>query len=83
MLLVGDPAYALPSAVRAGSGIDYQAALDVDGMVHAAPLAGQSVLLIQRFGGDGTYAVSGEFEDGEFMRLIVEFEPLDAGEVEE
>ncbi len=37
----------------------------------------QPVLLIQNFGGDGPYGVYGEFEDGEFLRLYVDFDPLE------
>jgi hypothetical protein len=71
-LLVGDPAYCLPDVREGRAGIDFQAVLDAPSG-HAHPLAERPVLLLGRFGGDGTFPVIGEFEDGELMRVIVEF----------
>ena len=78
-LLIGDPGYVLPNQAGGTTGVDYQAVVDADHVV-ATRLAGQPVLLIQRFGGDGTYSVVGEFEDDELRRVIVDFEPLDEGD---
>jgi hypothetical protein len=75
-VLVGDPTYALPRAETANPGIDYSAVLD-DVESHGRQLAGQPVVLLSNFGGDGAYPVIGEFEDGEFLRAIIEFEPLE------
>ncbi len=75
-VVVGDPAYTLPSVEDGKAGIDYSAVLaDVES--HGRQLAEQPVVLLANFGGDGAYPVIGEFEDGEFMRAIIEFEPLD------
>lgn len=75
-LIVGDPAYALHEKARGTSGIDYQAVLDVDASIIASRLDNKPLLLIQRFGGDGAYAIIGEFEDDELVRLVVDFDPL-------
>lgn len=71
-LLLGDPLYCLPSVDQGRPGIDYSAIFNA-GDVPAAPLAGMPVLLLGRFGGDGTFPVFGEFEDGELVRVTVEF----------
>lgn len=71
-LLVGDPAYCLPSIEHGKAGIDYSAILAV-GATPSARLAGMPVLLLGQFGGDGTFPVFGEFEDGELMRVTIEF----------
>jgi hypothetical protein len=75
-VVVGDPLYTLPSQERGKPGIDYSAVLtDVES--HGRQLAGQPVVLLANFGGDGAYPVYGEFEDSEFMRATIEFEPLE------
>ena len=71
-LLLGDPAYCLPSVEHGKAGIDYSAIYDA-GAMPAAPLAGMPVLLLGQFGGDGTFPVFGEFEDGELLRVTIEF----------
>ena len=76
-LVIGDPGYILPRRDSGEVGIDYQAVLDADMSQPAVGLAGQPVLLIQHFGGDGPYGVYGEFEDGEFLRLYVDFDPIE------
>lgn len=81
-LLVGDPAYALPSKEDGKPGIDYEAVIQSPGDQHGAQLRGRPVVLIANFGGDGAYPVFGEFEDGELLRAIVEFEPLEIGDGE-
>jgi hypothetical protein len=75
-LLVGDPTYLLADRSRERAGPDYQEVIDAPSTA-AVPLGTRPVLLVQDFGGDGTFPVFGEFEDGEFMRLIVEFTELD------
>ena len=80
-LVVGDPAYLLASASRGKEGIDYQAVIEApDGV--STYLAGQPVLLIGGFGGDGTFPVYGEFEDGELARVTIEFVGPDEDEDE-
>ena len=70
-LLIGDPTYILPSADSGKAGVDYDAVIQARGAV--ARLAGQPVLLLQEFGGDGTFPVFGEYEDDELVRVTVEF----------
>lgn len=71
-LLVGDPTYCLPSVEHGKPGIDYSAIYAI-GDEPAAPLAGAPVLLLGQFAGDGTFPVFGEFEDGELLRVTIEF----------
>ena len=76
-LLLGDPAYCLPHAERGKAGIDYRAVIDAP-LELAQYLARQPVLLLGQFGGDGTFPVFAEYEDGELVRIAVEFvEPED------
>jgi hypothetical protein len=76
-LLVGDPVYCLPSVEHGKAGIDYSAIYGLSATA-ATPLAGMPVLLLGQFGGDGTFPVFGEFEDGELMRVTIEFiDPLE------
>lgn len=75
-VVVGDPAYALPSKEHGKPGIDYSLIPDLTG-APAYQLGGEPVVLLSNFGGDGAYPVIGEFEDGEFMRAIIEFEPIE------
>jgi hypothetical protein len=72
-LLVGDPGYVLPRAADGRTGVDYQAVIDARS-VPAQALAGQPVLLLSNFGGDGTFPVYGEFDEGELVRVTIEFE---------
>ena len=74
-VVVGDPAYALPDAAANKPGIDYADVL-TDVASHGRQLGNQPVVLLSNFGGDGAYPVIAEFEDGEFMRAIIEFEPI-------
>ena len=75
-LVVGDPAYLLASASRGKEGIDYQAVIEApDGV--STYLAGQPVLLIGGFGGDGTFPVYGEL-----ARVTIEFVGPDEDEDE-
>lgn len=77
-VIVGDPTYSLPAADRGKPGIDFSAVLRDLSDRHGTQLDGQPVVLLANFGGDGAFQVFGEFEDGEFMRAIIEFEPLEA-----
>jgi hypothetical protein len=75
-LVVGDPAYILGHKAEAREGIDYQEVIDAP-IEHAQELGGRPVLLIQDFGGDGTFPVFGEFEDGELMSFVVYLNPIE------
>lgn len=74
-LLIGDPVYVLGHEAAGRRGVDYQEALDALGGAQGpvVRLAGQPVLLLQGFGGDGSYPVYGELEDGMFVRVVIEF----------
>ena len=74
-LVIGDPTYLLPRAREWRAGVDYQAVLDAEPEPHAQPLAGQPVLLVQNFGGDGTFPVFGEFIDGELVGIHIDLDP--------
>lgn len=76
-IIIGDPAYLLPSRENAKPGVDYQAVLDADPKVGALPFANGLTLLIQNFGGDGPYPAYGEYEDGELLRILIELEPIE------
>jgi len=76
-VVVGDPAYTLPSVEDGKPGIDYAAVTRDLSEKPAIQLDDKPVVLLSNFGGDGPYAVIGEFEDGEFMRAIIEFQPLE------
>jgi hypothetical protein len=71
-LLVGDPLYCLPEAALERSGIDYAAVIDAPNEA-ASHLDEKPVLLLGRFGGDGTFPVFGEFDGGELLRVTIEF----------
>jgi hypothetical protein len=74
-LIIGDPVYVLGHQTASRPGVDYEAVIEVIAAVQGpvARLAGQPVLLLQEFGGDGSYPVYGEFEDDMLVRVIVEF----------
>ncbi len=78
-LLVGDPLHCLPDRERGRAGIDYAAVIQAPD-VAAGPLEGRPVLLLGRFGGDGTFPVFAEVdENGEVLAVTIEFvEPDDA-----
>jgi hypothetical protein len=77
LVMISDPAYVLPRAEEKRPGVDYSVVLRDASNKPAVQLDGQGVVLLANFGGDGPYPVFGEFEDGEFMRAIIEFGPLD------
>lgn len=72
-LIVGDPLYVLPQADAGRAGVDYaEVAATPD--KPALYLAGRPVLLLQQFGGDGTYPVIGEFERGRLVRVRIDLD---------
>ena len=80
-LLISDPAHVLPHAEGGETGVDYQAVIDATDPV--TRLAGRPALLLQAFGGDGDFPVYGEYEDGEFMRIVIDLESPELGEDQE
>ena len=79
-LLLGDPLYCLPDRAQGRAGIDYAAVLAAPD--EPAPyLDDKPVLLLGRFGGDGTFPVFAELdEDGFVVRVTVEFVEPDGDE---
>jgi hypothetical protein len=79
-LMVGDPGYVLPRHADGKVGVDYQRVIEADlAKTPAVQLSGLPVVLFADFGGDGTFPVFGEYEDGELMRVVIEFvEPDEA-----
>ncbi len=74
-LLIGDPVYVLPRASDGKPGVDYQAVIDAPADLHAQPMAERPVLLLQRFGGDGSFPVVGEFAEGELIAVRIDLDP--------
>lgn len=56
--------------------------IDADATQFAMPLAGTGVLLLQRFGGEGTFPVIGEFLDGELVGVRIDLDPPTFGDDE-
>jgi hypothetical protein len=77
-LLIADPAYVLPRAQDKQPGIDYSKILEAT--TPAGPIGGQPVLLVQSFGGDGTYPVFGTFDGPDLLKITVYFVQPDEGE---
>lgn len=74
-LVIGDPAYFLPQVAEGKPGVDYEMVILADSSVPASQLDNRPVLLLGRFGGDGTFPVFGEFDEyGELLRVSIEFE---------
>lgn len=81
-LLVGDPAYCLPRATDGTTGIDYDTVIQAPNRP-AGYLGGKPVLLLGRFGGDGTFPVYGDIdENGELVRVTIDFVGTDDSDEE-
>jgi len=78
-LVIGDPAYLLPSASDSKPGIDYQAVIDAE-KSDFAPFANGLTMLLTIPEGDGPLAVYGEFEDGELWKVSVILDPIEIEE---
>jgi len=76
-IVVGDPAYLLPSREQGKAGVDYQAVIDSEGQ--GVPIGGQPVVLVTVMD-DAPYPVYGEYEDGELVRVCVDIEPIEIPE---
>jgi hypothetical protein len=72
-LIISDPAYCLPHIERDKPGVDYEAVVAADTSLASSYLGDGLVLLLSNFGGDGTFPVFGEFEEGQLMRVTIEF----------
>jgi hypothetical protein len=70
-LVIGDPAYILPSVADGRLGVDFGAVIASDDPIGS--LDQTPALLLQAFGGDGSFPVFGEYEDGELVRVTIEF----------
>ncbi|MGZ5385669.1 MAG: hypothetical protein ACXWH0_17035 [Acidimicrobiia bacterium] len=53
-------------------GTDFHIVIDAN-TAPAAPIGAQPVLPIQQFGGEENFHVFGEFQDGELLRVQVQF----------
>jgi hypothetical protein len=74
-LVIGDPGYLLPHAASRSPGIDYAEVVGAGDTWAAQPLANKPVLLLQRFGGDGTFPVYGEFQDERLRAVLIDLDP--------
>lgn len=74
-LVIGDPAYLLPHAARGKGGVDYETVIEARDPI--GRLGGQPVLLLQQFGGDGTFPVFGQYEGGELIRVSIDLVELE------
>ena len=72
--VIGDPAYLLPDQADGKPGVDYAAVTDAAGEDVAVQIANHTAVLVQNFGGDATFPVYAEFEDGELARVIIELD---------
>ena len=77
-LVIGDPAYLLPSKERGKPGIDYQAVIDAPSTPEAVPFAERLALLVN-VRDDGPYFVYGEFDEGDLVRVTIEFDWIEPG----
>lgn len=80
-LVIGDPAYLLPSAKDGKPGVDYQSVIDAD-LSAFQPFANGLTMLFTIPEGDGPLGVYGEFEDGELWKVSVILDPIEIGEDE-
>lgn len=79
-LLIGDPAYVLPRERDGRTGVDYEEVARADSTIHGQSLARKPVVLVQAFGGEGSFPVFGEFSDGELVSIWIDLDPpMDEG----
>jgi hypothetical protein len=74
-LVIGDPAY-LPDGTET-RGNDASMAVDAAVSRFVVPIANGLALQIQNFGGDGSFAVYGDFDDDELMSIVIDLEPVE------
>lgn len=80
-ILIGDPAYLLPSARDRKPGVDYQAVIDAPREPDSVPFAGGLTMLVNA-GSDGPYPVYGEYDDEGLLRVCILLDPIEIGEGE-
>ena len=74
-LVIGDPAYL--TADTETRAIDAGLAVDAAVSQFVVPIGSGLALQIQNFGGDGSFAVYGDFDDEELMSIVVDLEPVE------
>lgn len=80
-LVIGDPAYLLPSAKDGKPGVDYQAVIDAPRVPEAVPFADKLAILVN-LRDDGPYPVYGEYDDEGLLRVCILLDPIEIGEDE-
>jgi hypothetical protein len=75
LLVIGDPAVLLDGAPSGRPVPTFADADRASAIGPAAPLGDRGAVLIQGFGGDGTFPVIGVFEDDELIRLVIDLDP--------
>ena len=78
-LVIGDPAYLLPSVRDSKPGIDYQSVIDADLSAYQ-PFANGLTMLFALPEGDGPLGVYGEFEDGVLWKVSIILDPIELDE---
>lgn len=75
-LVIGDPAYLLPSARDGKTGVDYQAVIDAPTTAETVPFANQLAILVN-LRADGPYPVFGEYDDEGLLRVTILLDPIE------
>ncbi len=75
-LLIGDPVYGLPRASDGKPRGRLPGVVEAPADRPAQPLADRPVLLLERFRGDGSFPVVGEFAEGELIAVRIDLDPL-------
>lgn len=78
-LVIGDPAYLLPSKRDSKPGVDYQAVIDAEKSAHQ-PFAQGLAMLLTTPEGDGPLGLYGEFEDGVLWKVSIILDAIEIGE---
>jgi hypothetical protein len=78
-ILIGDPAYVLPSASRGKRGSDYQEVIDAPTTSVGVPFA-NGLAMLANVRDDGPYFVYADFDEGELVSISIELEPVELPE---
>jgi hypothetical protein len=78
-LLIGDPAYVLPSLRDGRAGVDYQDVIDAPSTPVGVPIA-KGLALLANVRDDGPYFVYAEYEEGELISICIELDPVELPE---